>query len=171
MLQVDLRAARTHAVETTGEFQPDDPLFAGLDFSLAAPVAVQGRLTHSGPGRYYWHAELSTEVAASCRRCLAPVRIQLAPEVRLLFTEDVAADDPVAHLIPPRATELELDDAVREELILAAPEYVLCRDDCRGICPRCGKELNEGPCACEPERDPRWAALDALRGQWTDGQE
>jgi uncharacterized protein len=59
---------------------------------------------------------------------------------------------------------------IREELILAVPEYVLCREECRGLCPRCGKDLNEGPCACRPEPDPRWAALEALKHMGPDGE-
>jgi uncharacterized protein len=83
--------------------------------------------------------------------------------VRILFTEDQDNEDPAAVIIPPRSADLELGDVIREALILAAPEYPLCREDCRGLCPRCGAELNEGPCGCRSEADPRWAALDALR--------
>jgi uncharacterized protein len=70
--------------------------------------------------------------------------------------------------VPPQATELELGEMVREELILAVPPYVLCREDCRGLCPQCGNDLNEGPCSCSPEPDPRWAKLEALKQQRPD---
>ena len=53
--------------------------------------------------------------------------------------------------------------AVREELILAGPQYVLCREDCRGLCPRCGKDLNAGPCGCPAVApNPRLAVLHTL---------
>ena len=58
--------------------------------------------------------------------------------------------------------------AIRDELILAAPRYLQCRDDCRGLCPRCGQDLNAGPCGCAPEPDPRWSALYALRERLRD---
>lgn len=163
MLRVQLQALHDGAVETVEDIAPDDPLLADLEFALDAPVAVRGRLTDSGSGRYYWHGRLRTAVAASCRRCLAPVPIALDQDVRVVFTEDVNADDPSAYPIDPKAVEVELGPMVREELILAVPEYVLCREDCRGLCPRCGKDLNEGPCDCRPEPDPRWAALEALK--------
>ena len=61
-------------------------------------------------------------------------------------------------------TELvDLTDELRQSIILALPSYPVCRQDCRGVCPTCGKNLNEGSCACDhTERDSRWGALDAL---------
>jgi uncharacterized protein len=56
---------------------------------------------------------------------------------------------------------VDLAFALREELILAVPPFVECRPDCKGLCPRCGANLNDGPCDCPPRSDPRW---DALRG-------
>jgi uncharacterized protein len=53
---------------------------------------------------------------------------------------------------------------VRDALLLELPLAPLCRPDCRGLCARCGADLNAGPCSCVADRDPRWGALDALRG-------
>src|SRR5574341_1254798 len=61
------------------------------------------------------------------------------------------------------AVAVDLRPAVREELILAVPRFVECRADCRGLCPRCGKDLNAGPCGCPPATDLRWAALASLK--------
>ena len=58
---------------------------------------------------------------------------------------------------------VDLTDELRQSIILALPSYPVCRQDCRGVCVTCGKNLNEGPCACvHEERDDRWGALDAL---------
>jgi uncharacterized protein len=168
MLRVDLRALDEGPIETQGVVAADDPLIADAEFVLADSVRIRGRLMESGPGRYYWHGTLSTRVAASCRRCLADVSVEVAPELRVLFTEEAGADDAAAYPVPPQATELELGEMVREELILAVPPYVLCREDCRGLCPQCGNDLNEGPCSCSPEPDPRWAKLEALKQQRPD---
>jgi uncharacterized protein len=163
MVRVDLRAVSAGPVETIADVAAGDPLFDEVDFSLAAPVRVRGRLTDSGPGRYYWDAELSTTVAAACRRCLAHVDVPVVSKIGALFTEDASVDDPATYALPRTGTELDLGGPIREELILAVPEYVLCREDCRGLCAQCGKDLNEGPCECRPEPDPRWAKLEALR--------
>jgi uncharacterized protein len=59
---------------------------------------------------------------------------------------------------------LDLRPLVRDALLLELPIAPLCRDDCRGLCPTCGADLNEGTCACEdPTSDPRWSVLDRLR--------
>ncbi len=170
MMLIDIRALSRGPLETVVDVPIDDPALTDIEFTLARPVAVRGRLMDSGPGRYFWDAELVTQVAGSCRRCLTPVTQPVRVRVQALFTEDVGTDDPAAYPLPPHATEIDLGQAVREELILAVPQYVECREGCRGICPGCGTDLNTGVCRCRPEPDPRWAALDALRGTRPDDE-
>lgn len=170
MLQVDLHAAADGPVETNAEVAADDPAFADLEIAPTRPVRVSGRLMASGPGSYYWEGRVRTEVRVVCRRCLAAVTAPVDDAVRLLFTEDDDNNDPSAVTIPPHAAELELADVIREVLILAAPEYPLCREDCRGLCPRCGADLNDGPCGCRPDTDPRWVALHGLPTRPTDDE-
>jgi uncharacterized protein len=151
MLRVDLRELNRGPVETVGRLEPDDPIFAGLDLALTGPVAVQGRLQATGPGEYFWRARIRGGVRVNCRRCLAEVTRHVDADVSVLFSEDPdAADDPSVYLLPPNATTLDVTEAVREELALAVPPYVLCRDECAGLCPRCGADLNAGACQCVP---------------------
>ena len=164
MLRVGLAELEHGPVDTAARLPADDPLFEGLDFALREPVVVSGQLSAAGPDGYFWRGRLETSVGGFCRRCLAPVVRPVDASVDILFSEDDGADDPSIYVIPADSQTLDLSPAVREELILAAPDYVLCRDDCRGLCPRCGKDLNEGPCDCGPETpDPRWAGLAALK--------
>ena len=166
MFQVDLRELARGPVKTPGELAPDDPLFERLDLTLAEPVRVAGRLQAAGEGRFYWQGTLRTVVTAVCRRCLAPVAVPVTAEIGALFTQDPdAQDDPESYPLARNATHVNLMPAIREELILAAPRYVACREDCRGLCPRCGQDLNAGPCGCAPAADPRWPALEALKGK------
>jgi uncharacterized protein len=66
-----------------------------------------------------------------------------------MFTSDPdLQDDPSVHEIAPSATQIDLVEFVREELALAVPSYPLCRPSCAGLCPRCGADLNTGPCQC-----------------------
>jgi uncharacterized protein len=163
MLRIDLRALAQGPVETTGELSPNDPIFQGLDFALGEPVRVTGELTAAGPDQYYWRGELETHVRGECRRCLVPVDVGLTVPIGVLFTVDVQSDDPSAWAIEPHAIELDLRPTIREELILSAPAYLLCREDCRGLCPGCGQDLNTGKCTCRSLGDPRWGPLAALR--------
>jgi uncharacterized protein len=143
---------------------PADPLFAGLDVALAGPVRVAGRLQGTGEDRYYWSGTLQAVVQASCRRCLKDLELPMAAEVSALFSREAdAGDDPDAYPLPGDAVMVDVTPAVREELMLAAPRYALCRPDCRGLCPRCGQDWNAGSCGCATHADSRWGALAALK--------
>ena len=164
MLQVDLRELFRGPVDTTADVAPDDPLFAGLDVDLAAPVRVAGRLQGTGEDRYYWSGTVQTTIRTACRRCLKDLMLPVAAEVGALFSQEPDADDdPDAYPLPGDAVMVDVTPAVREELMLAVPRFALCRPDCRGLCPRCGQDLNAGRCDCPQPADPRWAALAALK--------
>jgi uncharacterized protein len=138
---------------------------------LAGPLSVEGRLSSAGEGKYFWQARLETSFHLECRRCLTPVDVPFADDLALVFVEERQAldDDVGCYVIPGSALVLDLREALREELLLAVPQFVECRPDCRGLCPRCGANLNAGPCACRPERDPRWQVLSTmLRGRPTE---
>ncbi len=170
MLQVDLRELARGPVETRGELAVTDPAFAGLEFPPSDPVRVSGRLQPVGEERFYWEATLRTRLAGECRRCLTPVAADVVVKVTALFSQEAgAADDPETYEVAPDATAVDLTPAVREELFLSIPRYLECREDCRGLCPRCGKDLNAGPCGCAPDAvDPRWQALAALKDKFRD---
>jgi uncharacterized protein len=116
-------------------------------------------------------AQLATRVDAECSRCLgvmqAPVVLDLEEE--FYPTVDVVSgaslpppEDPAAFRIDSRHV-LELDEAIRQHLVLAEPMQPLCRPDCAGLCPDCGADLNRGPCRCDAGPiDPRWSVLRAL---------
>ena len=165
MLRVDLRElARGAAVETQGALKQDDGALEGTEIRLREPVAVRGRLQSIGEGRFYWQGTARTVVQGECRRCLIPVATPLQLEIGALFTQDAdALDDPDSYPVAPEATAIDVTAAVREELMLAAPRFVACRDDCKGLCPQCGKDLNAGPCDCAPVTDARWQPLQALK--------
>lgn len=165
MLRVDLRElARTGAVETRGELAQDDPALAGTEISLKEPVVVGGRLQSIGQDRFYWQGTVRTVVQGQCTRCLTAVVTPVDLEVGTLFTQDPeAVDDPDSYPVAPEATEIDLTPAVREELVLATPRYVLCREECKGLCSQCGRDLNAGACSCAPATDARWQPLKSLK--------
>lgn len=131
----------------------DDPVFQGLELGLQGPVAVSGELQAAGRGTYCWRGEIRGAVRFPCRRCLTEVEEEFAAEVRVIFSADRATQDEAGvYPLPEPVTTIDLTEAVREEVGLAAPTFVLCRMDCAGLCPRCGSDLNEGPCQCgDPE--------------------
>lgn len=164
MLQIDLRELARGPVDTRADLAGTDPLFEGLEVTLAEPVRVAGRLQAAGEGRFYWHASLRSGMVGECRRCLAPVAVPIVADVDALFSQDPdTLEDPSAYALARDALVIDLRPAVREELLLAVPRWVVCREDCRGLCPRCGTDRNAGACGCPAPVDPRWGGLAAVR--------
>jgi uncharacterized protein len=166
MLSFDIRSLREQAVTVDAELLHTDPIWQEGDPLPADSVHVTGRLSAAGPGRFYWHGRLSGEIAGPCRRCLNEAKAPVDDEAHLIFAEEAGdeADDPDVFVIDPGAHELDLRHAVREQWLLAAPAFLECRPDCKGLCPRCGADLNAGPCECPPATDARWDALRAPHG-------
>ena len=165
MLSFDIRSLESHAVVVDEELSASDAIWEADDPKPTTAVHVMGRLSSAGPGRFYWHGRIEGEVTLECSRCLAEARAQVSDEAHLIFAEpgDQDTDDPDVYQLDPRADELDLRPAIREEWLLAAPTFALCRETCQGLCPRCGADLNAGPHACsEPVADPRWDALRKL---------
>ena len=171
MLRIDLAEVRAGAVATPGLIEASDPWWHGSGLALAGSLKVGGRFSSAGEGTYFWHARMETSLRLECRRCLTPIDVPFDEELELLFVEEEQAldDDIGCYVIPGATPTLDLREALREELLLAVPQFVECRPDCRGLCPRCGANLNAGPCECRPERDARWQALsDLLPGRPTE---
>lgn len=166
MLSFDLSTLGSHAVHVDGELRSDDPIWGDAEAKPVASVQVTGRLSSAGSDRFYFSGALSGEVTGTCRRCLKPVTRPVGEEMHVLFARegDDEIDDPDVYLIGARSRELDVRPAVREQWILAAPSFMVCRDDCKGLCPQCGADLNDGPCGCEPATDSRWDGLRKARG-------
>lgn len=144
---------------------------AGLSFS--DPLRVRASLSRSGKVVLVKSA-VEARVKSVCARCLDPVTLTYSSEIR--FTLKPRPDPSLAS---PEEVELTRDDAetdyydgeevdlsplVQDQALLTLPPKVVCREDCRGLCPRCGKNLNRETCQCpSTETDPRLAALKKFR--------
>lgn len=155
MFEVDIRELRRGPIDTVGQLEPEDRAFSGLDLGLERPLAVRGRLQAAADGEYYWQATLEGAVRGTCRRCLADRVFPVRTEIRVMFSSDPdAADDPSVYPVEAQGRQVDLRPAIREEIALAIPSYWVCRDDCAGLCPRCGADLNAGPCPCTASPNP-----------------
>jgi uncharacterized protein len=162
MLAFDLRTLASTAAAVDGVLSATDPIWQPQDRLPTDGVHVTGRLSAAGPGRFYLSGQISGVLRGECRRCLTAVETPVAERFQRLFAEsgvDDADDDPDVSLYDPRARELDVRSAVREQWLLSAPEFTQCREDCAGLCPTCGADRNAGPCGCAPRVDDRWAAL------------
>jgi uncharacterized protein len=167
MLKLSLTAVNRGEVKVREQVPPDGPLFGGARVRLAGPVEVDLKATSVGDDSILVRGRLTTRVVLECRRCLKDVEQDVDVHVDLLFADMGAEEQEEAegeiYPIPGRGDELDLAGAVREQLLLNVPEYALCREDCRGLCPQCGADRNESECDCvsEPARGP-WDALKKL---------
>lgn len=161
MLSFDIRSVEARAVQVDAELSPTDSVWQHGDQVPATPLRVTGRLSSAGSGKLYWHGRLDGDVALPCRRCLADTTVQVQDETHVIFAEAGSdeLDDPDVYVLDARSTQLDLRPAVREQWLLNVPAYALCREECKGICPTCGRDLNEGSCDCAASRDARWDAL------------
>lgn len=123
-----------------------------MSADLQAEAVVEGILV-TGP------VEASAEV--DCARCLRSFRTGIEIEVCEMFAPGAGRDD---EIYPVHGTDIDLEPMLRDALVLALPLNPVCRPDCKGICARCGQDLNEATCSCEDVvADPRWAALEELK--------
>ena len=108
---------------------------------------------------------VKTEGSFVCDRCLENFTTEVGDQLRLLFTTEPqmgpSADE--IHFVSPGEQEIDLTEDVRQTLLLAAPMKHLCSEECKGLCPRCGVNLNFESCNCQPEMDPRWEALKKIK--------
>ena len=105
---------------------------------------------------------LRAEGRAQCGRCLEDFSLVWDIPVDLMVLRDVDTDETegVTLLILQRKGEVDLHESLRECAVLSYPQSPVCSDDCKGLCPECGIDRNQGTCECEEQNvDPRWAGL------------
>jgi len=168
MLSFDIRSLESHAAHVDGRLAPDDSVWEDGDVRPAEPIKVEGRLSAAGASRFYFSGRIHGKTEVPCRRCLREVEVFVAEDAHFIFSSEGedAADDPDVFPFDPAAATLDLKPAVREAWLLAVPGYALCREDCKGLCPSCGIDWNNGTCDCVPvTTESRWDALRAIRDQ------
>jgi len=154
------------SLEIHGAISPGDPNWEKTELRFSTPLSVSGRVLWLPSGDVLARLRLHGLLAQECSRCLEPVSVAVDEGVEILFTprgESSEFDDDGSRPLPAGMLELDLAEAVREELVLSVSPFALCGSDCRGLCPRCGLNLNVERCVCSTEGDdPRWDVLRAL---------
>ena len=144
--------------------EPEAPYGVSFD----GDVRVFGEITNQG-GYMRLMATAEIPYSGTCARCLSAVSdVFTMPFERTVVTEGTLTDeqieDNVDEYVILENGMLDVDDSVREALILSFPMRLLCDEDCPGLCPKCGKPLRDGDCGCpKKEIDPRWAVLASLK--------
>lgn len=169
MLKVDLgQLDREGSVSVQSRISATDELWNDSELRWIGEVDVRLTATLAGTGEVVARGTAAGLLGHACRRCLKPVETPVREDLTMVFVLEPVEDedDGGTYLFEPSGVDLELGNAVREELILAVNPFVVCTPECRGLCPQCGTDLNEGSCGCTvDEADPRWAALRELKSE------
>lgn len=124
---------------------------------------------------FYIHADLTGVFTTPCHRCLEKTSHELNPAFELVVQrthprgrpEPIAAADDFVRL-PAGQSRLDLEPYVYENLVVSIPMQLVCSDDCKGLCPTCGANLNRKTCQCGGSVDSRWNKLQELRDTLND---
>jgi len=178
---LDIKDLELHPLEFAEEFQPG-VIELGEEARQRGPLKASGRAEvveeHAGKHEVLkdlrLRGKLSAQLELQCARCLEPVSRDIKREFELLYRplgadagrDELSVTDAEAEIGYYQGDGLLLEDVLREQVLLALPLKVTCREDCKGLCPQCGKNLNQEQCSCSTEvDDPRWAALKEVRGR------
>lgn len=144
----------------------DLPVTAEIDFSslmlngncpISSLVSVNCRITNKADIiKLCGNAEFLYK--APCDRCATVTEKEYSVPIEHIIVNSVANADEEDFIVSENM-ELDLDDLIRTDIILGLPYLFLCSEECKGVCPGCGKNLNEEKCICEKQIDERWAKL------------
>jgi uncharacterized protein len=167
MLILSLTAVARGPVHLQAAIPAEHPLWSGTGIRLDKPLQVDLQANGVGSGVLV-RGEMSTQVAAECRRCVAPLSVAVRHNVDVLYEplseEEIIELGGEVYPLPDRGDDLDLKPALREQLILRVPDYVLCSENCQGLCPQCGADLNQTTCECVPEAQlGPWSALKSVK--------
>lgn len=152
-------------------FDPAEIDLEGELVTLKGKTVITGETQRTGE-RATIQGTISTDVSLDCTRCLEPLAKHFHIPFKAIFVDASEEDTNAEAEIGDEQLDeslvkdgrIDMAEVVREQILLALPEQVFCRDDCKGLCPKCGASLNLIDCNCaDDEIDPRWAALKSLK--------
>ena len=176
---IRIKDLQLRPLEFKEAFQPGE-IDLGSEARQVAPLQASGKAELIEENRGHKEilddirlvGKIATEVESACARCLEPVRQPVDREFELLYRPQGADKTKEEAAVSKGETEISyyegdgllLEDVLREQMLLAIPYRLLCKEDCKGLCRTCGRNLNSGKCSCEEAQpDPRWNALGSLR--------
>ena len=134
----------------------------GTSFPVSEPVVASG-IVRNTAGVLMMTGSITTCIHGICDRCASEFDREINfPIDVVLVTELANEENEDEWVFPLEGDSADLEDIVRTIFVLNLDSKLLCKDDCAGLCCRCGKNLNDGPCNCQKELDPRFAALKQL---------
>jgi uncharacterized protein len=168
---LDLTRYRRPVESVARTFQPQDVGEKDDAYAVVAPVDLAFEI-HKDKDKFRLVGTVRTELELACSRCLEPFRmpVDAAFDIRYLPASEASTErereveEEDLGTSYYRDDQIDLNELLREQFYLALPMKPLHAEDCKGLCPQCGTNLNTGTCACETGwEDPRLAALKTLK--------
>lgn len=159
-------------------YEPGEIVLDEENARLTEEPQINGRINRSGQ-EVRLQGTVTARAEVDCDRCLKSIAVPIETEFDVTYipaadyerTEVAELQEEDLSLSVFDGAAIDLDDLVREQVLLALPPRVLCGEECKGLCPVCGADRNQQECACEPkETDPRWAGLAAFKQETKNGQ-
>lgn len=159
-MKLDLSEVATHLGKRI-RYEMEEPPIEDEESGLKCVALIKGEVTFSNSGRHVVaRGSFSTAIELECARCLEKFRVEVASPIEeelelpvgLVEQEAEKAEGPVEEESERLFVDniLDLTELLRQDILLAVPIKPVCSEDCKGLCPHCGKNLNQGPCECPP---------------------
>ena len=137
-------------------------LLYGTCYPVSEPVLANGTVRNTA-GVLVMQGEIRTTIHGVCDRCASDFQQDVEFPIDVVLVRELANEENEDEWVfPLEGDSADLEDIVRTVFVLNMDTKLLCKPDCEGLCCRCGKNLNNGPCSCQKELDPRFAALRQL---------
>ena len=134
----------------------------GVSYPVTEPVVAEGVIRNTA-GVLCMNGSIRTTIHGTCDRCATDFDRDIDFPIEVVLVTELANEENEDEWVfPLEGDSADLDDIVRTVFVLNLDSKLLCDEDCKGLCHRCGKNLNQGPCSCQKELDPRFAALKQL---------
>src|SRR5262245_23686070 len=170
-MRIELENLESGKSDFAHVYQPDDLNPIDERVILSAPANVTGKVRLAG-NEVFVNGHIDARAQVECDRCLQLVESPVNADFALEYITGSEYESSAAAELTEAEMSLsvfdgktiDVDEIVKEQILLAVPTRTLCREDCKGICPQCGTDRNAGECSCVTnEIDPRWAALKNLK--------
>jgi uncharacterized protein len=172
-MQLELSRIRQTHDRFARTFQPSEVAMADDAYRIVAPVELAFEI-HKDKDKFHLVGTVRTELELPCSRCLEPFRLPVDRSFDLRYLpQSEASTEPESEVAEEdletsfyRGDQIDLNELLREQFYLALPMKPLCREECKGLCPQCGTNLNTATCNCAAAwEDPRLAALKQFKSR------
>lgn len=132
--------------------------FMGEDFKFLKPLHIKGQITNNTKSLEL-KAKVAGEIEVQCARCRKPMTVPVEFDISEVIMQN-SGEDFDEDVLVIDGEEIDLYDVMLNNFLMNVDGKYLCSEDCRGLCPKCGKDLNLGDCSCDNDYiDPRWEKL------------